>query len=411
VNLLAPKPLAARAPEERRGGSFARLLLAARMFAPVAGRLPARHLLYLFARLRDERPHRFGAQIRIDSFFPPWPSPAFDRFCASLVARRRVPHSAYVAVTGRCPCRCPHCSSAGRPAAEPTAAQLRALVAELKDLGGAILGFTGGEPLLRPDLEELVRAAKPELATIVFTTGHGLDAPRATALRAAGLDTLTLGLEAADPADHDRLRGLPGSFAQAEAAAAACREAGLYLSISTVATRARLAAGELDRLHALAERWGARELRVLSPGATGGLAGRPEVMLTAAERGAVRRFHVERNRAGRGPVVAAAAHLESDELFGCGAGYHHVFVDAAGEVCPCDLAPWSFGNAYAGSLAAIWARMGEAFPRPRCGCLQAGLAPRLVPGAPLPVKPAESLVAIGPPAPGAPLPGGYRRLL
>jgi MoaA/NifB/PqqE/SkfB family radical SAM enzyme len=381
------------------------------MFAPVVGRLPARHLLYLFARLRDERPHRAGRQLRIDSFFPPWPSPAFDRFCAALVARRRVPQSAYVAVTSRCPCRCPHCSAAGRPAAEPTGTQLRALVRELKGLGGAIVGFTGGEPLLRPDLEELVRAAKPELATIVFTTGHGLDAARATRLRAAGLDTLTLGLESADPAEHDRVRGVPGSFAQAEAAAAACREAGLYLAISTVGTRARLAAGELDRVHAVAERWGARELRVLSPGATGGLAGRPEELLGPAERAAVRRFHVERNRAGTGPVVAAAAHLESDELFGCGAGYHHLFVDAAGEVCPCDLAPWSFGNAYAASLTAVWDWMGDAFPRPRCGCLQAALARQLDPGAPLPVPPAETLLAIGRPAPGAPLPGGYRRLL
>jgi MoaA/NifB/PqqE/SkfB family radical SAM enzyme len=381
------------------------------MFAPVAGRLPWRHLLYLLRRLRDERPHRFGRQIRIDSFFPPWPSPAFDRFCAALVARRRVPHSAYVAVTSRCPCRCAHCSYANRPPAEPAAAQLRSLVAELKALGGAIVGFTGGDPLLREDLEDVVRAAKPELATIVFTTGRGLDPARAARLRDAGLDCLSLGLESADPARHDAVRGLSGSFAEAEAAAAACRGAGLYLAISTVATCERLAAGELDRLHALADRWGARELRVLSPGATGGLAGRPEAMLGPAERDAVRRFHVERNRAGRGPAVAAAAHLESDELFGCGAGYHHVFVDAAGEVCPCDLAPWSFGNAYAGSLAEIWARMGETFPRPRCGCLQAGLAPRLAPGTPLPVLPAESLVAIPPPGLGAPLPGGYRRLL
>jgi MoaA/NifB/PqqE/SkfB family radical SAM enzyme len=391
--------------------SLSRFLLAARMFAPVVGRLPTRHLLYLLRRLRDERPHRFGRQVRVNSFFPPWPSPAFDRFCAALVARRRVPHSAYVAVTSRCPCQCAHCSYAGRPPAEPSAAQLRSLVAELKGLGGAILGITGGEPLLRDDLEELVRAAKPELATIVFTTGRGLDRPRAATLRDAGLDYLTLGLESADPARHDAVRGLAGSFAEAEGAAAACREAGLYLAISTVATRERLAAGELDRLHALADQWGARELRVLSPGATGGLAGRPEAMLSPAERDVVRRFHVERNRAGRGPAVAAAAHLESDELFGCGAGYHHVFVDAAGEVCPCDLAPWSFGNAYAGSLAAIWARMGETFPRPRCGCLQAGLASRLAPGMPLPVPPAETQAGIAPTGPGAPVPGGYRRLL
>lgn len=383
-----------------------RLLDALRMFRPVLGRLPPSHLALLLWRMRGERPHRAGAQVRINSFFPPWPSPAFDRFCDALAARRRVPQSTYLAVTGRCPYACAHCSYGGRPAAEPSTAALLARVAEVKQLGGAILGFTGGEPLLRPDLADLVRAAGPELSTIVFTTGHGLDRARAAELAAAGLGCLTLGLERADPAAHDAVRGAPGSFEVARAAAAAAREAGLYLAASTVATRDKLEDGELPRLHALAAAWGARELRVLSPGATGRLAGDAGAMLRPEERAALSRFHVRTNRAGRGPVVAAAAHLEADALFGCGAGYHHLFVDAAGEVCPCDLLPVRFGRAGEEPLAAIWARMGETFGRPRCGCALAPLAPALA-GRRLPVA-AEALPV--PPA-GGPLPGGYARLL
>ena len=71
-----------------------RLLDTLRMFRPVLGRLPAGHLARLWRMLGDERTHRFGGQVRIDSFFPPWPSPAFDRLCAALVARRRVPQAA-----------------------------------------------------------------------------------------------------------------------------------------------------------------------------------------------------------------------------------------------------------------------------------------------------------------------------
>jgi hypothetical protein len=55
-------------------------------------------------------------------------------------------------------------------------------------------------------------------------------------------------------------------------------------------------------------------------------------------------------------------------MFGCGAGYHHLFVDAVGNVCPCDLTPMAFGNVLEEGLGAIWERMGEHFGRPRCGC-------------------------------------------
>ncbi|GAH56345.1 unnamed protein product, partial [marine sediment metagenome] len=74
-----------------------------RMFRPLVGRLPAGHLWYLFRRMRNEKPHRFNGQLRINTFFPPYPSQAFDRFCRAVVERRRVPFSTYLAVTHDCP--------------------------------------------------------------------------------------------------------------------------------------------------------------------------------------------------------------------------------------------------------------------------------------------------------------------
>jgi MoaA/NifB/PqqE/SkfB family radical SAM enzyme len=386
------------------------LLRTARMFLRVAGRLPPDHLWYLARRMGDERPYRFGGQTRINSFFPPHPSPAFDRFCEAVVARRRVPYSTYLAVTSRCPCRCAHCSHAGRPEAELDTAGALALIAQIKALGTCTLGLTGGEPLLRADLEALLAAAGPEMATIVFTTGHGLDAARARSLAESKLGCVTIGVEAADAEAHDAVRGCPGSFDEARAAAAACRAAGLHLALSTVGTRERIASGELERIRLLAARWGASELRVLTPVATGGFAGRPEAMLDEAERAELVRFHLQGNRRSDGPAIACAAHLESPELFGCGAGFHHLFVDSAGKVCPCDLTPLSFGDATEEPLAAIWARMERFFPLPRRACLMARLASELKAGEPLPLC-RERSEALCPPRPaGEPLPEGFRRL-
>jgi MoaA/NifB/PqqE/SkfB family radical SAM enzyme len=381
------------------------------MFLPLLGCVPAGHLWYLFRKMRNENPHCFAGGVRINTFFPPWPSPAFDRFCANVAARRRVPYSVYLAASAACPFHCPHCSYGGRSRAALPTERLLKLIAEIKALGACTLGLTGGEPLLRPDLEELIAAAGPELATIVFTTGHSLDHRRAASLRQAGTTCVTVGLESADPAAHDAVRGVSGSFAEARAAIAACREVGLYTAISTVGFREKIASGELDRLYALGKDWGVGEFRLLAPVATGSLAGCGAAMLTPDELRALSDFHVLHNRRRTGPAVNSFAYLESDALFGCGAGYHHLFIDADGEVCPCDLSPMSFGNVAQEPLAAIWQRLAEFFPRPRCGCLMGKLAGKFPAGSPLPL-PREHSESLCPRcAATEPLPEGYRRLL
>ena len=385
-------------------------LQVARMFARLTGRVPVGHLWYLFRRMANERPHRFNGQTRINTFFPPYPSPAFDRFCAAVIARRRVPFSVYLAVTGACPFHCPHCSYAGRADGRMSREQLLGAVGQIKSLGTCTLGFTGGEPMLCDELEDLVTAAGPEMATIVFTTGHGLDAARARRLASAGVSCVTVGIESADAEAHDRVRGRAGSFAEAEAAVRACQDMGIYTAISTVGTRERIAGGELTAMYELGRRWGVGEFRLLAPVATGRLRGCAAAMLEPQERRALFDFHVEHNRRGDGPAVNSFAYLESDELFGCGAGYHHLYIDAAGQVCPCDLTPLSFGDVTAEPLADIWQRMERFFPLPRRGCLMGALADRLDSGAslPLPQEQSESLCAgCG----STTLPEGYRRLL
>jgi MoaA/NifB/PqqE/SkfB family radical SAM enzyme len=383
-----------------------------RMFAPMLGRVPASHLWYLWRRMANEKPHRFGRSVRINTFFPPWPSEAFSRFCRNVAERKRAPYSVYMAVTGRCPCRCGHCSCAGRAAAELSTEQWKDLIAQVGELGACTAGFTGGEPLTRADLEEFIAAAKSAgLATIVFTTGHGLDVARARRLADAGVDCVTIGIESADAATHDAIRGVAGSWECARAAVAACLEAGVYPAVSTIGLRDRIASGELERMYALAGEWGAGELRLLAPVATGGIAGCAASMLSEDERRALYDFHVRHNRERTGPAVASFAYLESDAMFGCGAGFHHLFLDAAGEVCPCDLTPLSLGNATRRPLAEIWREMGALFPRPRCGCLMGQLAGKIAAGASLPLPPEQSRALIGPADADTPLPDGYRRLL
>ena len=75
------------------------------------------------------------------------------------------------------------------------------------------IGFTGGEPFLRKDCEELLRySLSLGLVTHVNTNSHLIDDALADRLAQMGLDSVNVSLDGADAETHDRLRGHRGSF-------------------------------------------------------------------------------------------------------------------------------------------------------------------------------------------------------
>lgn len=102
-------------------------------------------------------------------------------------------------LTYRCPLHCPYCSNSvdyARDGAELSTASWIRVLREARELGAVQLGFSGGEPLARGDLEILVQEAH-ELGYYVnlITSGVGLDEQRISRLREAGLDHIQLSLQ------------------------------------------------------------------------------------------------------------------------------------------------------------------------------------------------------------------------
>lgn len=153
------------------------------------------------------------------------------------------PLSLLCEVTHRCPLHCLYCSNpvalVGRNRELATPAWLDVLD-QAADLGVLQVHFSGGEPLLRPDLADLVeRATRRELYTNLITSGVGLTGERARALRDAGLGGVQLSLQAADRPLSREIAG--GEFwDQKLAAARHAKEAGLPLSVNVVLHRHNL---------------------------------------------------------------------------------------------------------------------------------------------------------------------------
>lgn len=166
-------------------------------------------------------------------------------------------------LTHACPLHCGYCSNPvelTRRGAELTAAHWVEVFRQAGDLGVLQTHLSGGEPLLRKDLETIVAGAEEAgIHTQLVTGGPGLSAERLRALTGAGLRSVQLSVQHADPASSDRIAG-SRAFAAKEAAAALVTGAGLPLGVNVVLHRHNLDA--VDDLVELALRWGADRIEL-----------------------------------------------------------------------------------------------------------------------------------------------------
>ncbi|MBL8977078.1 MAG: pyrroloquinoline quinone biosynthesis protein PqqE [Gemmatimonadetes bacterium] len=175
---------------------------------------------------------------------PAPPSPAAQRAPVAPVLGE--PTTLLAELTYRCPLHCPYCSNPlemSRAEAELSTDDWKRVFTQARDLGVLQLGLSGGEPLVRKDLEELVAHARQEgLYTTLVTSGLGLTRQRAERLKAAGIDHIQISFQDTDQANADRIAGIKLGR-QKQEAASLVKELGLAFSVNVVLHR-----GNLDRL-------------------------------------------------------------------------------------------------------------------------------------------------------------------
>ena len=146
-------------------------------------------------------------------------------------------------LTHRCPLHCPYCSNPLemiRAQGELATEDWKRVFTQARQLGVLQLGLSGGEPLVRKDLEELaIHARGLGLYTTLVTSGLGLTRPRAERLREAGLEHIQISIQDADPEVAEKIAGV-SSVKQKRAAAAIVRELGFAFSVNVVLHRANL---------------------------------------------------------------------------------------------------------------------------------------------------------------------------
>lgn len=290
-------------------------------------------------------------------------------------------------VTYACNLRCKHCyASAGEPHPdELTTAQGLDLIDRLEVMGVPIIAFSGGEPLVRRDIMQLVRHAhRNGIFTAMATNGTLLTSSKIEELREAGLGYLQISLDGADAATHDSFRGMPGSFDRTIEGIKNAVAGGFFVNISTTVTRHNVA--QVEEIIDLSNELGVNWFMAYNFVPTGRGRCMVDNDLTPEMREELLKMLYEKNSTSKCQVLSTApqyarvalqhcsggimmipTHFYNQQvdqsmlgltefIGGCGAGRFYMAIRANGDIDPCVFFPRTVGNVRNDDLRTIWHR-------------------------------------------------------
>ncbi|NIM05234.1 MAG: radical SAM protein [Armatimonadetes bacterium] len=271
-------------------------------------------------------------------------------------------------ITRQCNLDCSHCYRDARENRDPdelTTEEGLRLIEEIGRVGFRVLILSGGEPLMRPDLYDLISAAQARgIRPVLGTNGTLITEEAARRLHTAGLARAGISLDSIDSDYHNRLRGSPTAWQEAVAGMRACREIGLPFQVNTTVTQQN--EDQLLQITDLARDLGAAGHHVFFLVPTGRGRQLVEDMVEAKRCEQLLEALLKRQQEGDLEIkptcapqfIRVAERLGVPIRFhtGCLAGRTYCVVIPNGEVQPCPYLPMRVGNVRERPFSEIWER-------------------------------------------------------
>lgn len=274
-------------------------------------------------------------------------------------------------LTYKCPLQCPYCSNPtnyDRFREELDTEEWRRVLREARQLGACQLGLSGGEPLVRTDLEAIIDEAR-ELGfySNLITSGLGMDAERVARLRQAGLDHIQVSFQDSDPEINDFLAGT-NAFEHKRAMAEAVKANGFPMVLCFVLHRRNLE--RMEVMVELAAQLGADYVELAMTQYHGWAWTNRTALLPSreqVERAEETAHRLQRQYRDRMEILYVVPDYFEGRPKACVHGWGSVFIDIApdGTALPCHSAaglPIEFPNVRDSDLQTIW-RDSDAFNR------------------------------------------------
>ena len=281
-------------------------------------------------------------------------------------------------VTRSCNLACKHCRAEAHPDPYPgefSTEEAKALIDTFPQVGNPIIIFTGGDPMMRPDVYELVAYAHNKGLTCAFSPNGTLITPElARKIKEAGVNRCSISIDGADAASHDEFRGVPGAFEASMRGIEYLKQAGVPFQINTTVTRNNL--HSFKDIFNLCERIGAAAWHIFLLVPMGRASGLADQVISAEEYEDVLHwlydfrkttsmhlkatcaphyYRIMRQRAHEEDVAVTPETFGMDAMTrGCLGGTGFCFISHTGQVQPCGYLELNCGNVRETPFPEIW---------------------------------------------------------
>jgi radical SAM protein with 4Fe4S-binding SPASM domain len=268
-------------------------------------------------------------------------------------------------VTRKCNLKCAHCyinASKEELRGELTTEEAKRLMDQIAEVSRPLLILSGGEPLLRRDIYELIRyGTNKGFRMGLGSNGSLIDETVARKLKDAGVKTVSISLDSCDPKKHDEFRGVKGSWQKAVNAITALKQNGVLVQVNTTVTQQNHS--EIDEIMSFTEQIGVENFHLFFLVPTGRgtkfddiSPAQYENMITSTfAKTGKHKLNVRPSCAPQFMRIAKAMGLDMKQwIRGCLAGLYYCRVYPNGDVTPCPYLPIKLGNIKEKTFSEIW---------------------------------------------------------
>lgn len=308
----------------------------------------------------------------VNSFLPSFPSEAWNRLSSSINAigamEKRIPIQCDIVVTGACHCACWHCFRKGYKEGNLSKEIIIEIMNSLKEMGTSTVGITGGEPMLREDILDIINLIPDGIEGQLYTTGHLIDEVFVKSLKKTNLTRCIISLDHFDSHQAGELRMYKDAHSEAVSAINLMVKNGIYTAVTMCVTENLLENNGIEDYFEFLKDIGVHEIRVVMQIPQGAIKEKKVGRIYGTAIRHVRRLRKAYREKTGYPVVVNFCEIESSNYFGCGAGVNYISINNDGALTPCVAVPLGFGNVYDSPLKELFMDMEAYFPTTNGSC-------------------------------------------
>jgi MoaA/NifB/PqqE/SkfB family radical SAM enzyme len=329
-----------------------------------------RRLLYFLSKMKLNKYVKSGKFIKLNLYVPVVPSEAFFKACTKvLYTKEKMPCiSVLLSVTSACRYNCEHCYQKHDRGKDIDISLLCEVTKKLDSMGVSFFNIEGGEPFLVFDRLKRVCESIKIGEIWINSTGDGMSIEKLSELKSIGVRGIMFSLHSAVPEKVNEFMKNDKAWDNLSKGISLCHEAGLEVAANTCIVRDDYYNGNFQKIVTLAKDFGISIIQLIKPKPSGGWLGSSIKKFSVEDLNYIEEMvHMYNNQKKymEYPFIAAQILDEKKDMFGCTAGgTDRFYINAKGDVQPCEFLNISFGNIKEEDFEMIYLRMRKCFERP-----------------------------------------------